>query len=138
MTICDETIAAAITHLSQHWSCRPLTENSVLVTGPSHYTDADPVEMIISANGDEIVVTDGGETIARLELAGVNIDTGRARQMWGALIRAHELEHSEERISLRGSLADAGAIVHAMADAMINIDGLRLLAPAPMQSSRRK
>lgn len=134
MTICDEAIAAVLFHLSGQWSCRALAEDAVLVTGASHYSDADAVELIARVDGDDIVVTDGGETLARLELAGVNVEAGRARQMWQALLRAHELEHSGGRLYRRGSLASTGEVLHAMAEAMINLDGLRLLAPAPSQS----
>jgi len=133
VTSCEEIVAAALTHISRDWACLPVGEDRLLVTGSSHYADGDTVEVVVRVSGPDITVTDGGETLARLDLAGVNVESGRARQLWRSLIRAHELETSEGRLLLHGPADHAGELVSLMAEAMINLDGLRLLAPAPRQ-----
>jgi len=133
MTICDETVAAAVADISEGWSCLPVGDDALLVTGSSHYADGDTPEVLVRIDGAEVTVSDGGETLARLDLAGVNIETGRARQMWQSLIRAHGLEFADGRLLVHGAAEEVGTLVVLMTEAMINLDGLRLLAPAPKQ-----
>jgi hypothetical protein len=133
MTICDETVAAALADISDGWSCLPVGDGVLLVTGSSHYADGDTPEVLVRIDGAEATVSDGGETRARLDLADVNLETGRARQMWQSLIRAHRLEVADGRLLLHGPSREVGTLVVLMTDAMINLDGLRLLAPAPKQ-----
>jgi hypothetical protein len=130
MTMCDETLAAVLEHLSGEWSCRSLGGGGLLIIGTAHYSDGDSVELLAQVANNEITLSDGGETLARLELAGVNVETGRARQIWSALMRAHGVESAHGRVLLRGPAADGGALIAAMSDALVNLDGLRLMAPS--------
>lgn len=135
MTGCDEVITAALAQLDDEWTCQPLTNGWLLVTTSHQYSDGDHVELLVRHDDKSVVVSDGGEALARLELAGVTIERGRAREMWRRLLRAHELELHADRLSVQGTLNETGSLVTSMANAIANIDGIRLLSPPP-QSPR--
>ena len=128
---CDEVISEALAKINDAWTCRSLDSGWLLVTTSHQYSDGDHIELLVRRDDRSVVVTDGGEALARLELAGVGIDHGRARELWRRLLRAHELELHAERLSVHGSLEEAGILVNNMANAVANIDGLRLLATPP-------
>ncbi len=128
---CDEVMMSALAKVDEDWTCRPLDDGWLLVTTSHQYSDGDHVELLIRRDDASVVVSDGGEALARLDLAGVSVDHGRARDMWRRLLRAHELELRDERLSVQGTLDEAGNLVENMANAIANIDGIRLLAAPP-------
>jgi len=109
----------------------PVDDEWLLVTTSHQYSDGDHVELLVRRAEGSVEVSDGGEALARLDLAGVSVEHGRARDMWRRLLRAHEIELHHERLSVQGSISDAGPLVDNMANAVANIDGIRLLAPPP-------
>ena len=129
MTACDETVSAVLDVLGQDWACRPVGSNVLLLAGSNHYSDGDAVELLVRMGADDAVVSDGGETLNRLQSAGVNLKSGRAQELWTRLTRAHEIQVENDRLIARGSASQLGTLVSLMADAMVNLDGLRLLAP---------
>jgi hypothetical protein len=132
MALCDKVITAALAKIGQDWTCEPVNDGWVLVTTSHQYSDGDYVEVLVRRDDDRsIEVSDGGEALARLDLASVSIESGRAKEMWRRLLRAHEVELNHERLTLQGSVEKAGWLVENMANAVANIDGLRLLAPPP-------
>lgn len=131
MTGCDEVITAALGQQNDDWSCQPLSDGWLLLTTPHQYSDGDHVELMVQHDDKSVVVSDGGEALARLELAGVNVERGRAREMWRRLLRAHELELDSDRLLVQGTLNETGSLVTNMANAVANIDGIRLLVPPP-------
>jgi Domain of unknown function DUF1828 len=128
---CDEVISAALAKVNDDWTCRPLDRGWLLVTTSHQYSDGDHVELLVRRDDQSVVVSDGGEALARLGLAGVSVDRGRVREMWRGLLRAHELEVHAERLSVQGTLNEVGRLVNNMANAVANIDGLRLLVASP-------
>ncbi len=130
-TWCDDVISAALADVSDDWICRPLDTGWLLITTSHQYSDGDYIELLVRRDDTSVVVSDGGEALARLELAGVSIDGGRAKETWHRLLRAHELEVNAERLTVHGTLNEMGSLVNDMANAVANIDGLRLLAPPP-------
>jgi Domain of unknown function DUF1828 len=128
---CDEVITSALATVSEDWTCRPVNDGWLLITTSHQYSDGDHVELLVRRNDGSVVVSDGGETLARLDLAGVNIDQGRTRDIWRRLLRAHELELRDERLSVYGEISAAGSLIENMANAIANIDSIRLLAPTP-------
>jgi hypothetical protein len=132
---CDEVITSALAKLAEDWTCRPVDDGWLLVTTSHQYSDGDHVELRVRRDDGSVIVTDGGEALARLDLAGVSVDHGRARDMWRRLLKAHELELRDERLSVQGTLDDAGNLIGNMANAVANIDGIRVLV-APPRSPR--
>lgn len=128
---CDEVITSAVAKVSEDWTCRPVNGGWLLITTSHQYSDGDHVELLVRRHDGSIFVSDGGEALARLDLAGVSVDHGRAREMWHRLVMAHELELRDERLSAHGTINEAGSLIENMANAVANIDGIRLLAPSP-------
>jgi len=134
MALGNELITSALAKINSDWTYVPLEDGWLLVTTSHQYSDGDHVELLVRRTNRSVEVSDGGEALARLELAGVNVERGQAREMWRRLLRAHEVELHQERLSMEGPLDEAGALVDNMANAVANIDGIRLLAPAPRDS----
>jgi Domain of unknown function DUF1828 len=131
MAVCDEVITAALARIAEDWTCTPLDSGWLLVTTSHQYSDGDHVELLIRRDRDTVEVSDGGDALARLDLAGVNVGHGRARDVWRRLLRAHELEVHNERLSAQGAVSDLGWLAENMANAAANIDGIRLLVAPP-------
>lgn len=131
MTLCDEVITSALARISEDWTCAPLDNGWLLVTTSHQYSDGDHVELLIRRDRDTVEVSDGGDALARLDLAGVNVERGRAREMWARLLRAHELEVHDERLIVHGAVSDLGWLTENMANAVANLDGIRLLVAPP-------
>jgi hypothetical protein len=131
MALCDEVISAVLAKIGQDWTCVPVDDGWVLVTTSHQYSDGDYVEVLVRRDDRSIEVSDGGEALARLDLASVSIESGRAKEVWRRLLRAHEIEFNHERLTIQGPVDEAGWLVENMANAVANIDGLRLLAPPP-------
>ncbi|MGH4003256.1 MAG: hypothetical protein ACRDSO_03970 [Pseudonocardiaceae bacterium] len=51
-----------------------MSSDTVLLVTSHHYADGDTVELIVQTIGDEVIVSDGGEVLARLDSVGVNLD----------------------------------------------------------------
>jgi hypothetical protein len=131
MSICDDILTSLREDASREWECRPIGSDEVLLSSPNQYADGDHVEFLVRRAGSDVIVTDAGEAMARLDTAGVSIESGRTREVWRSLIRAHELEEQNGRLFLYGSVADIVRLALNMANALANLDGLRLLVPPP-------
>lgn len=110
-----------------------MSSDTVLLVTSHHYADGDTVELIVQTVGDEVIVSDGGEVLARLDTVGVNVDSrSRVGMSWKRLIAAHALDEDDRgQLVRRASVEHAAELVREMADAVANLDGLRLLAPVP-------
>jgi hypothetical protein len=131
MALCDELITAALARIGEDWTCAPLDSGWLLVTTSHQYSDGDHVELLVRLDHDNVEVSDGGDALARLDLAGVNVKHGRARDMWRRLLRAHELEVHNKQISVQGAVDDLGWLAENTANAVANLDGIRLLVAPP-------
>jgi Domain of unknown function DUF1828 len=70
-----------------------------------HYADGDAVELIVQTVGDEVIVSDGGEVLARLDSVGVNVDSrSRVGKSWKRLMAAHALEADRGRLVRQASV----------------------------------
>ncbi|MGH7642034.1 MAG: DUF1828 domain-containing protein [Candidatus Dormibacteria bacterium] len=131
MALCDEVITAALARIGEDWTCAPLDNGWLLVTTSHQYSDGDHVELLMRRDRDTVEISDGGDALARLDLAGVNVERGRAKDMWHRLLRAHEVEAHDERLSIQGAVSDLGWLAENMANAVANLDGIRLLVASP-------
>ena len=132
MTECSTLLSSVLSGERSRWSCRQVAPDTVLLVTSHHYSDGDTIELMVQTVGSEVIVSDGGETLARLDSFGVNLDgTGRAGQSWRRLLAAHAVENNDGLLLRRASVDRAADLVQEMADAVANLDGLRLLAPAP-------
>jgi hypothetical protein len=132
MSLCAEVLTQVDDAARDDWHCTPLDDNRMLVVLPRRFADGDAVELIMQViDGSEVELSDGGEILARLDRAGVNIGAGRARKLWRQFVRAFGLTITDGRILLSGQRSEAGWLVQSMADAVVNLSGIELLAPAP-------
>jgi len=70
---CDEFISAFFETFRQGMSCKKLANGRFSVVLPFLYPDHDNVEMFVREFGDDVVVSDLGETLRRLDTIGMNI-----------------------------------------------------------------
>lgn len=133
MTQCISLLSSVLAGERPRWTYREVSSDTVLLVTPHHYADGDTVELMVQTVGDEVIVSDGGEVLARLDSVGVNVDShSRIGESWKRLIAAHALNEDDRgQLMRRASLGQAADLVQEMADALANLDGLRLLAPAP-------
>jgi hypothetical protein len=133
MTVCSVLLSSILAGERSRWTCREVSADTVLLVTSHHYADGDTVELMVQTVGDEVIVSDGGEVLARLDSVGVNVDSrSRVGKSWKRLIAAHALDEDDRgQLVRRASVKHAADLVQEMADAVANLDGLRLLAPAP-------
>jgi hypothetical protein len=134
MTRCTELVSSVLAEDSAEWHCRSVDEQTVHLVTPRYYADGDAVELLVRTLGDELVVSDGGDTLARLEMSGISLEAGRLREAWRSMLRAHALQYAHGRVLLRGPAEEAPWLLRAMIDALMQLDGLRLLAPSPREA----
>ncbi|WP_233414156.1 DUF1828 domain-containing protein [Nucisporomicrobium flavum] len=131
MMRCRELVALAAGQEADEWACRAVDDNTVLLISPRYYSDGDAIELLVKRSEGGLILSDGGEAVARLEMSGINIDAGRMREAWMRLLRSNQVEYRNGRITLRGSSDDAGFLIRVMLDTLAGVDGLRALAPIP-------
>lgn len=132
MIECSALLSAVLAGESSRWTCREVSSDTVLLVTSHHYADGDTVELIVRTVGDEVIVSDGGEVLARLDSVGVNLDSrSRVGKSWKRLMAAHALEDDHGQLMRRANVEHTADLVQEMADAVANLDGLRLLAPVP-------
>jgi hypothetical protein len=131
---CADLVAAVLDSESGEWECQALDDATVQLISPRYYSDGDAIELLVKALEDELILSDGGEALSRLEMVGVNVDAaGRMKDAWQRVLRANQVDCRRGRIVLRGSIADAGMLIRIMLDALAAVDGLRALAPVPRE-----
>ena len=132
MTECSTVMSSVLAGQRSRWVCNQITPTKALLVTSHHYADGDTVELVVETVGDEVIVSDGGEVLARLDSIGLNMNArSRVGQSWKRLLAAHAVEHDRGVLLRRSSVADVADVVQEMADALANLDGLRLLAPVP-------
>lgn len=132
MTECSALLSSVLAGQSSRWTCREVSSDTVLLVTSHHHADGDTVELIVRTVGDEVIVSDGGEVLARLDSVGVNLDSrSRVGKSWKRLMAAHAREDDHGQLMRRASVEHTADLVQEMADAVANLDGLRLLAPVP-------
>jgi Domain of unknown function DUF1828 len=93
MTECSTLLSAVLAGERSRWTCREVSSDTVLLVTSRHYADGDTVELIVQTVGDEVIVSDGGEVLARLDNVGVTVDSRtRVGTSWKRLMAAHALE----------------------------------------------
>lgn len=129
---CGTLLSSILAGEQSRWGCRDISADTVLLVTSRHFADGDTVELMVRIVDDEVIVSDGGEVLARLDSVGVDIDRpGRIGDSWSRLLAAHALEHDHGQLLRRGGIEHTADLVQEMSDAVANIDNLRLLAPPP-------
>jgi hypothetical protein len=70
---CEEIIGNYISQLKGEFACIPTLDNRIRLITPYLYPDHDRIELFIRPTGDDVVVSDLGETLRYLDTAGMEI-----------------------------------------------------------------
>jgi hypothetical protein len=73
MTGCSTLLSSVLAGERGRWTCRELSSDTVLLVTSHHYADGATVELIVQTVGDEVIVSDGGGVLARLDSVGVGV-----------------------------------------------------------------
>jgi hypothetical protein len=93
-----------------------VSSDTVLLVTSHHYADGDTVELMVQIVGNEVIVSKGGEVLARLDSVGVNVDSrSRVGQSWKRLIAAHALQDDRSQLVRRARIEHAAELVQEMA-----------------------
>lgn len=133
---CD-AFSAALEGLRGEISCRPSHDGTTLVilTG-RYFADGDAVELMLrpSEDGERVVVSDGGLTRARLDLAGTDLGAARPKALWRDIIAEFGVREMSDRVFVRGKASAAAASISLLADACVALDTVRLLTAGERQT----
>jgi hypothetical protein len=130
MDVCDGPLAPVVRALNREfgWACEPLgTARAILSTG-RRFTDSEPVEVTVSVDGDIVTVSDGGLMLARLALAGFELDDDLHMGLWRDALYAARLSYDDGLVHLTASLSSTSQAVRRVADGMLGLDALQLVA----------
>ncbi len=136
MTLCEGALEHVLTLVRNlhDWRCRTegSPETASIDTGRSTAT-SEPITLYVRALDDEtLLVSDQGETLARLADAGFTLDDPIHAALWDEALYTYRVSPLDDRVFLQTSLREAAANLVRLADALVALDALRLVAlPAP-------
>ncbi len=109
-----------------------------LVTLPLAYSDRDSVRLLVEPLGAGVRVSDQAGAFTRLVMAGLRPERGRPLTAWREVLRSSSLfgiDAPPGEIASFGAMDDLAALTFAVAQASLQAEQLRWLAP-PAKSSR--
>lgn len=130
MDICSGALADVVRVLNADfgWVCEPLSdERAVLVSG-RRYADSEPVEVHVLVREDLVVLSDGGELVSRLASAGFDLDDPVHQGLWREALWEFRLAFGDGLVQVTASLATAAHAAAKLADGLLGLDTLRLVA----------
>jgi hypothetical protein len=131
MTNCDD-ISTVMADLSTGygWTCIPVpNRNDILeVSTGRTWHDAEPLVLMVRVDdGSTIVASDGGRTLLRLRDAGFEMDEAVFTTLWNEALRAYRIRQLDDRLFVQADMGMAAEAVARLADAMLAIEGLRVV-----------
>lgn len=139
MTLCD-SLAPTLGALEDRyaWHCTPLRDGRrVLVHTGRNRADSEPVTLLAAfPDAETVMISDGGETLNRLGDIGFDRDDPVLEAIWQEALRTYRLDEIDGRVFLQAPLTQAAHAMNRLADALVALDGLRIVA-APPQNKRR-
>jgi len=85
---------------------------------------------------DTLVASDGGETLNRLFDAGFDREDPALDSIWREALRMYRLYEASGRVFLQMPLARAAHDLNRLSDALVALDGLRVIAMPPHHQAR--
>lgn len=130
-TPCEVIVRQHLAHVSDQFECAPLSDDQLLLITPYTYADGDLIEMIVMLRGPRLVLTDDGQALGRLEMAGVNPESAAVASALGRLRKQLPVEFADGELLADGELDAAGGLVATLSSAMREVDALQSLRPKP-------
>lgn len=139
MSICDDELAATFTAIAVNfaWRCEALPGGErVAITTSRTAADSEPVTIYATLTGDLLTVSDGGETLNRLADASFDVADPALSLVWGESLRTYRVNVTEGRVFIQTRLAEAPYNLSRFADALVALDGLRVIGVPPASRSK--
>ncbi len=139
MTLCDDLAPALAALQDRHaWRCNPLPDGRrVLIHTGRNRADSEPVTLLAAFfDADTVLISDGGETLNRLGDVGFDRDDPLFEAIWQEALRTYRLSEVDGRVFLQAPLTRAPHAMNRLADALVALDGLRIVT-LPQQDKRR-
>src|SRR6266545_1312282 len=131
MALCDEVVEQYVSTLQEGFDCRPIDESRTLVGTPYIYADGDGLDVMMSLQGDRIILSDFGSSLSRLEMSGLNIESRSFQQGIALALKAFRVDLLDEALRVEGPIANTGDCLLRLIGAMREIDALQALRPDP-------
>jgi hypothetical protein len=131
MALCDEVVERYVSTLQEGFDCRALDDSRTLVGTPYIYADGDGLDVMMSRQGDRVVLSDFGASFSRLEMAGLNIESKSFQQRVAPILRAFRVDLLGEALRVEGPITNTGDCLLRLIGAMREIDALQVLRPDP-------
>lgn len=118
------------------WVCEPVADSHALILTGRRYADSEPVTVHVFAFQDILVLSDGGETAARLHSAGFDLDDTVNAVVWREALHEFRVAFDGGLVQVSASLRTAAHSAARLADALVGLDTLRLLAAPSSERPR--
>ena len=131
MNPCDEPLATILSTVARDftWRCRPLGDSTgARVSTGRLLADGEPVQLLVRVRAGMLVVSDGGETLSRLQDQGLDRSDPVLDALWVEALRTYRLQETDGRVFIQAPLARAAQALNRFADALVALDALRVAA----------
>lgn len=139
MSLCDKELAATFAAIESNfrWRCRPLPDGQRIgVTTSRMLADSEPLTLQVALSEDVLTVSDGGETLNRLAGASFDVADPVLANVWKEALRTYRIHETDGRVFLQTRIDRAAHALNRFADALIALDGLRVLGIPPGHRTR--
>ncbi len=126
MDLCQEVREALLARAGSG-SCTPTDEGGVFLGLPLTYRDGDVVEVLVERRGDLVYVSDAGETLGRLDQAGVDVRADWFQDSLERQLKGYGVSTVEDELIVIGSTDHLARLVMDLAAAAISTDALEVL-----------
>lgn len=117
------------------WTLNRAGRPGVLALDSGHFfADGDGVSVLLRISGDDALVSDGGVMKHRLADAQVDLNGERVRGAWMSMLADFGLVEIDDRVVGRRPTAGLVPLLTDLVDAMLTLDGLKVLARRPQLS----
>lgn len=138
MNVCDGPLSGVLRIIATDlgWECEPLPDGRAIVSTGRRYADSEPVEIYVAAHADMFNLSDGGETLSRLQADGFDAEDGVHAAMLRDLLHEYRVAFSDGVVTATAAVQNAPHVLSRMADALLGLDALRVLAPPVVKRPR--
>ncbi|MGJ9414232.1 DUF1828 domain-containing protein [Aeromicrobium sp. CF4.19] len=138
MNVCEGPLSGVLRVITADlgWECEPLPDGRAIISTGRRYADSEPVEIYMAAHADMFDLSDGGETLSRLHAGGYDAEDAVHQAMWRDLLHEYRVSFSDGVVTSTATVQNAPHVLSRMADALLGLDALRVLAPPVVKRPR--
>lgn len=133
MTDCQQ-ISPVLRDINRvQWTCREIAGGRTEVLTDRRRLDGEPVRLMvrIDGDGDAVVASDGGETLASLRDHGFDVTDPVLDAVWRELLYQARVGEADGRVFVQVPLAEAPHGLTRLADACVALDALQVVGLPP-------